>query len=142
MNSSAQASLDYLLTFGWAIILVVTAIGIIFFVTTMSTHEAIVSINQSDEIILKSSSVGNILQAVLQNVTSGQIKIMDIIATEALENCTIKIGGNEAGLINSGQIMLLECNYSEKEPGSVSILYKNFAGFDKTATINVVWPNV
>ena len=142
MNNSAQAGLDYLLTYGWVIILVATAISIIFFVTTIPEYETIVSINQSDEIILKSSSVGNILQAVLQNIASGQIKIMDILTTTALENCTIKTDGKEVELINSGQIMLLECNYSGKEPGSVSILYKNFTGSDKTVTITIVWPNV
>jgi len=142
MNNNAQASLDYLLTYGWVLILVATAIGVIFFVTTISVDEASVSINQSDEIILKSSSVSNVLQAVLQNIASGQIKIMDILTTDALKNCTIKTGGKEAKLINSGQIMLLECNYYGKEPGSVSIRYKNFTGSDKTAIINVVWPNV
>ena len=95
MNNSAQASFDYLLTYGWAIILVATAISIIFFVTTMPLYEASVSINQSDEIILKSGSVGNVLQAVLQNIASGQIKIMDILTTDSLENCTIKTGGKE-----------------------------------------------
>jgi len=142
MNNSAQASLDFLLTYGWAVILVATALSIIFFVTEIPIYKATVSINQSDEIILKSGSVGNDLQAVLQNISSGQIKIMDILTTDALENCTIKTGGKEAELINSGQIMLLECNYSGKEPGSVTILYKNFTGSDKTATINIVWPNV
>ncbi len=138
MTNKAQASLDYLLTYGWAIILVATAIGIIFFVTTMPISKANVTIGPSDEIILNSGSVGNVLKVVLQNIASGQLKITDILTSDALENCTLTTGGKESRLINSGQIMLLECNYSGKEPGSVSILYKDFVGSDKIVTINIV----
>ena len=142
MNDKAQLSLDYLLTYGWAMILIATAIGIIFFVTIIPAQNASVTINQSDKIILVSSSVDNSLQSVLQNVSSGQIKIMGIHTTDALGGCELKVGGKEANLVNAGQIMLLECSYSGKEPGSVSILYKDFTGSDQTATIDIIWQAV
>ncbi len=141
MNSRAQTKLDYLLTYGWAIILIATAIGTIFFVTTISTHDAIVTMSQSDKISFISGSVDNTLNALLQNVSSGQIKITSIYPTENLENCAIKIGQKEVTLINSGQIMRLECNYLGDMSGKVDIIYKDFTNTSQIATINFIRTN-
>ena len=81
MNSRGQASLEYLMTYGWALIMIATVIAVLIFLTQAPTQEVKFVSSQPTKLLLKSSSIDNttnIAKVVLQNITGGQIEITTI----------------------------------------------------------------
>jgi len=77
MNCKAQAGLEYLMTYGWALVLVATAIGVLVFITAGPSSEVTFSSSDPTKILFKGGSLdafGNV-EAVAQNITGGKIKI-------------------------------------------------------------------
>jgi len=102
MNSKAQAGLEYLMTYGWALVLIVTVAGVLFFVMAPPTESFICRSSDPTKIIIKQYNLpydsaysdgtnqlgygtifnvfgGSDLQGemILQNATGGPIIITD-----------------------------------------------------------------
>ena len=136
MNSKAQAGLEYLMTYGWALIMIATIIGVLIFTVATPAVETQFSSSEPNKILLKSSAVDTAAikaQAVLQNITGGQMKITDVAQTGTLSGCTI----DATGTISAGQSMLLECTYNGTPQGTATITYRDFANLEKKVTINI-----
>ncbi len=139
MNNKAQAALEYLMTYGWALIIIATIFGVLVFVVGTPIQEVKFSSSNPTKILLKSSTSDSTTATVLlQNVTGGQIEITDIEETGSgftVDTCTIKVGGVETTTINAGETILLECDHTGNPTGPVTITYNNFAGLEQTAAI-------
>ena len=135
MNSRAQAGLEYLMTYGWALIIIATVVGVLVFVVGTPVQETKFSSSQSNKILLKSSTADSTTAtAVLQNITGGQIEITGIEETGFTAG-TCTIDSSETGTIGAGESMFLECEHTGNPTGTVTITYNNFAGLEQTATI-------
>ena len=131
MNKKAQAGLEYLMTYGWALILVVTVIGVLVFI--VSTPVSDVSFRSSDptKIMLKSASaLAGAVQIKLQNITGGKITIT-ALSGDGFSGLIV----NESSLpleVGAGGELFIEGNGTV---GTITIGYMDFAGIQRTVII-------
>lgn len=79
MNNKAQAGLEYLLTYGWALILVATIIVVLVFVVGGKPGGVVFNVSDPTKFLLKASNVSDgKANIVLQNATGGRITINNI----------------------------------------------------------------
>jgi len=93
MNDKAQASLEYLMTYGWALILIATVVGVLVFVVSTPSEGMKCSVDDQTKFILKGIEIpegghssgpgfdywqGSENKMILQNVTGGKITVTDI----------------------------------------------------------------
>ncbi len=93
MEKRGQSALEYLMTYGWALIVIAIVIGVLIYVTSTSTG-GIVCQSQSTQIVLKEWSVATGTDNVgvtIQNATGGAITISSVAS-----------GGDFADDTNSG----------------------------------------
>ncbi len=138
VDDKAQASLEYLMTYGWMLILIATVVGVLVFIATPPADEVVFSSSDPAKIMLKSNNVrDNITTAVLQNVTGGELRITSVSASGgSYTGCTVN--GEVAPVVFAGETMLLECPLSGTSPvGTVTIAYKDFANLDKEVIISI-----
>jgi len=78
MGKRAQAGLEYLLTYGWALVLIATAVSILVFLLG-STSTTVFSSDSPDKMLLRGGAMeGSTAVAVVQNVTGGGITVTGI----------------------------------------------------------------
>ncbi len=83
MEKKGQAALEYLMTYGWALIVIAIVIGILIYVTS-TTGGGVTCVSQNNSIILKESTFSLGTDAVgftLQNATGGTITLVDNCVT-------------------------------------------------------------
>ena len=138
MNKKGQSSLEYLMSYGWALVMVVIIVGILVFIISSPAKTDTFSITNSTEIMLKGGIVQDTTAiAILQNITGGEINIIDISESGNYTNCTINEELADID-IAAGAVMELNCPLSGQDPtGTVTITYKNIAGLQKTASIDI-----
>jgi len=79
MSQKAQAGLEYLMTYGWALVIIASVVGVLVFVINPTSATASFSSSDPSKIMLKGSSITeNTASLVLQNTTGGTIKINSI----------------------------------------------------------------
>ena len=123
MNHKEQAGIEYLMTYGWALILIAAVIGaLVFIVGTPTTTPTFTSTNPG-KILLKGGTIeGTTATAILQNITGGQIQITNITETGTYSNC--KINGSATATIPAGATMQLQCTLFGRDPiGTITITY-------------------
>ena len=88
MDKRGQSALEYLMTYGWALIVIAIVIGVLIFVTS-STSGGIVCQSGSPNMVLKETSFNPGASGVgftLQNATSGTITVVaDCVATTGVD---------------------------------------------------------
>jgi hypothetical protein len=138
MNSKAQSGLEYLMTYGWALVLITAAIGIFAFLVSSPVQE--ITFSSSDPKILFTSGAmqGSIATAMLKNGTGGRITISSITAVgNGYTGCTIN---EETTNINVGPggTMELNCPITGDDPtGTVTIAYSDYANLQRNVIISV-----
>ncbi len=76
MNSKAQAGLEYLMTYGWALILIAAVIGVLVFVTSSPDSDITFSSSDPTKIMIKSGNLyAATITVIVQNITGGNIAI-------------------------------------------------------------------
>jgi len=151
-NARAQAGLEYLMTYGWALILIVTVASVLFFVFSPSTVEKVnFSLQNNRQIILKTGNYppecpadsGEIL---LQNSSGGNITVTSISASGSLSVANNTTTINDSAItdltkmsttINGGQqIKIGKINATQGNiSGNINVTYTDKDGYTKTATI-------
>ncbi|MBN2067212.1 MAG: hypothetical protein JW744_01975 [Candidatus Diapherotrites archaeon] len=157
MNRKGQAALEYLMTYGWALIVIAIVVGVLIFI--VSTPVTGVKCNSSDptKIIVKSS---NILatdadaKIQIQNATGGQAIVTGVADGAPFDDAATTFDGEGideaiAGDIGNGtttytwasakQIDIVP-DYADQTAGSsfngyFTISYNDAFGYAKTATI-------
>jgi len=115
MNTKGQAALEYLMTYGWALIVIAIVVGVLIFIVSSPTSG--VTCNSSDpaKILFKSSNIlgtAATSEIQLQNATGGNITITAVSAdgtqfgtTGATINGTTAAPSGMTLAISSGQTM-------------------------------------
>jgi len=141
----AQASLEYLLTYGWALILIATIIGVLVFVVMAPSSMLIFSSSDPTKIMLKGASgMDNKVEIVLQNITGGDIEVNKITLTATFTGGTAN-GQNIVSGVDiypsihvpaGGLIHIEDVDYGGGTVGGrISIDYTDFAGLHRSVDI-------
>lgn len=141
MNSKAQAGLEYLMTYGWALILIATVIGVLVFIISSPASQATFSSSEPNKIMLKGGAMtdSDTTEILLQNITGGKITITSATSSE-YTNITINGDTTPTGLeITAGSQMDLTADLiSGTNPtGTITIEYTDYAGLARTAEIRI-----
>ncbi len=133
MNNRGQAALEYLMTYGWALIVIAIVVGVLVFIVSSPT--AGVACNSSDptKMLMKSYNVGagaspNTVN--LQNITGGTIIITATARTGSMTKATINPA--TSGTVTSGNAIQLTVGCGSG--GTASTCAKGYA-YNGTATI-------
>jgi len=69
MNKRAQAGLEYLLTYGWALVLVTTVVGVLVLLVGAPLEEPAFSSSDPTKLLIKGAAVNNQVATIkLQNI--------------------------------------------------------------------------
>ncbi len=147
MNRRAQAGLEYLMTYGWALVIVATIVGVLIFVALPPTQHVSFSSSNPGKILLKSGSVGadGSVAAVAQNATGGPIEVIFFYTSGDFFGS--KLNGVESTAITpavplevaaGSELRFTEISYigAGSVDGGINILYTDFADQQRSATIS------
>ncbi len=137
MNKHAQASLEYLIIYGWvlAIVTIIVSTMVLLFGATAEP----VSFNVSDpaKFTIKGTSIfSGSVQIKLQNITGGKILITSL-ESSGYENCSLdqQIPSEDGISIGQGSEFLILCSVSEGGQKTVTFNYLDAFGLEHTLTI-------
>jgi hypothetical protein len=142
-KQKAQAGLEYLMTYGWALIILVTVASVLFFVVSPPSQNTVFFNSNSANFVVRSSNVGSgsgppfTLQ--LQNASGKPIAITAMFSAKFSFNAPYNNCGPPVCniLVASGQVMNITGNVSSSyaDSGIISIQYK-IDSYTKTVVIN------
>ncbi len=134
MNQKAQAGLEYLVTYGWAIVLIVTVIGTLVLIINQPLEEIKFTSSDPTKLTIKGSNVENgVVTIKLQNITGGTIEIQDITTLSGYPNCTTS---NTSNIIGPGGELEILCTVpTDFLQGTINIEYIDTAGLLQNTTI-------
>jgi len=138
-NSKAQSGLEYLMTYGWALILIAAVIGVLVFVASSPDSDITFSSSDPTKIMIKSGNLyATTITVIVQNITGGNITITYISATgDSYTTCTINQQTTNIDIL-AGETMLLECPLSGEDPtGAVVLTYTDFTSLQREAIIRI-----
>jgi hypothetical protein len=131
----AQSSLEYLLTYGWALILIAAVIGMLVFIISSPGGDAIFSSSDPDKILLKAGSMtSNLATVKLQNITGGNMEITSATGGCLVEGLTPSLPSPV--LVTAGGQFTLECTAPNNTLADVIIQYTDFASLQRQVIIS------
>ncbi len=134
IGSKAQSSLEYLMTYGWALILVAALVSVLVFIISSPASGTTFSSSQPTKFLLKASSVsGSIAEIKLQNITGGNARITGLVE-EGYSGCTID-GLLPPLEVPAGGQITLECTAPANPSGTITLQYTDFAGLQRSVGI-------
>jgi len=144
MNRKAQASLEYLMTYGWALVLIATVIGVLVFIASTPESEITFSSSDPTKILSKAVSLsGTDADIVLQNITGGVIKVKQATTDMPNTGCSLNgeafssIDSANTAVITAGGEMIIECSGITDPNGRLTIVYNDFAGLERRTNLTV-----
>ena len=144
MNKRAQASLEYLMTYGWMLILIATIIGVLVFMIDSPTESVVFSSSNQTKLAIKGSTLdasGNV-EVLIKNLTGGKIKVTSFYTGGDFAGG--KLNGFESTVSSlveipaGGELFFTEINYVGlgSVDGTIAIEYTDFANLSQTAVIS------
>lgn len=138
----AQAGLEYLMTYSWALVLIAVVAGALVFIVGSPASTVVFSSSDVSRFSVKGSSiVGNNVEVLLQNLTGGEITVTEVQLLGSFGYSPAKL--NEASLPLAspvkipagGELFFTGISYSGTGRGTIDISYIDFAGLSKSASI-------
>jgi len=135
MKQRAQAGLEYLVTYGWALVLVASFVGVLVFVVGQPLSEANFSSSDPSKLLVKGGSVGDGIATVkLQNITGGKITVQSVAAISGYLNCS---SSNTEAVVGAGGILEIVCTAPiDSTKGEIEIAYIDEVGFLQNTLIS------
>lgn len=145
MSARAQAGLEYLMTYGWALVLIAALVGVLVFIFT-PPQEGIVFSSDSREFVVVSGKVepeagSDSVTLILRNL-SGDANITSVLFTGDFSDSGSNLSlNNESTLpveVGAGEEMLFEnidASSKYEIEGTIIISYNNAFGLPKTVVI-------
>jgi hypothetical protein len=147
-KKKAQAGLEYLMTYGWALVLIASIIGV--FVILIGTPTGQISFTSSEptKMPVKGSSYDTakgFVEIILQNITGGGISITKVTLDNAvfygckLNGTTFTSGADISPAINviaGGEMRFTEIKYVGSGAGKIEIDYKDYANMVRKVTVS------
>jgi len=150
MGKRGQASLEYLLTYGWALILIAIIIGLLVFVVVRPSSGPIFTSSDPSKIAVRAATVNDsVATIVLQNTTGGDLDIVSVSLDGALSGCKLNGVDFNSGngvlhafttpmpIVPGGILEFSQINHNGTEFGFIDIFYTDYVGFVRTVRITV-----
>jgi uncharacterized protein (UPF0333 family) len=154
MNKRGQAALEYLMTYGWALIVIAIVVGVLVFIVSSPGGDVVCSSSDPAKINVKASQVDgaptdtqiDFGTIILTNLTGGNMSDVNVTS---VTGAFVGNGISELGLSStytSGQEITLspdELTDSTNSPHGVStivISYTDYASLTRSATITCSGP--
>jgi len=143
MDSKGQSGLEYLMTYGWALILIATVIGVLVFIVSTPVSEVVFSSSEPNKIMLRGGSVsGTTAEIKLQNITGGNITVTEVEVPPSFGTCSFNeqddasdIDPSNTVLVTAGSPIEISCSGVSDPSGTVEITYDDFASLTWTVGI-------
>lgn len=133
MEKKCQAGLEYIMTYGWALIFIATIVGALAFITSPPLNEQDFQISGQGEFKFAGGKIiGNQMLLTLEN-NAGRIEITGFKETGYSE-CTLNEKQPEGQAIENSQDMRIQCLTLEGEQ-KLEIAYTSQAAVEKTLEI-------
>ncbi len=133
MTNKEEVSLEYFMTYGWALILNASIIAVLVFVVITPASKVSFSSSNTRILLKGSSASGGDAIIKLQNITGGTIKITNVAVTD-YSICSFLEGGLPL-TVNAGAEMILSCTGSSTGLGTVSLEYTDHANLARNVVI-------
>ncbi len=135
------------MTYGWALVLVATIIGIFVFVFAPPSGSAYFTSSDPTKIALKGGSIsGGTASVVLQNLTGGSIDVVRAALDETVFKLSpVTLNGRDITTINAsapegvvagGLLQFEGITYNGPGRGTISIEYKDLHGFQRSVAVS------
>ncbi|MBN2066956.1 MAG: hypothetical protein JW744_00630 [Candidatus Diapherotrites archaeon] len=146
MHRRAQAGLEYLITYSWALVVVATVVGLLVF--ALGNMGGGITCNSSDpsKVILKAYAIDSANQNIrLQNATGGDIKLVPSVVgsgTGFTSGGHVVVQGVSATVISGGTFEIIPsceggCTSGLVFAGGTLVLnYTDMVGFTRSVTIS------
>jgi len=132
MNCKAQAGLEYLVTYGWALVLVAAIVGVFAFVVIAPTQDASFSSSDPTKLMVKAASIANGQATIkLQNITGGEIRNINVSPNPNYQACTISAEEVPAG----GEITII-CKVVGEPTGSLDVTFTDNVDLTQEVTVS------
>ena len=150
MNKRGQAALEYLMTYGWALIVIAIVVGVLVFIVSSPAGNIVCNSSDPAKIIVKAAQVPSTMKTTdfnkatiqLQNLTGGNITV-----TTCTNGGGFKTGETMGALacnsLISGEVMTLLPDagaIGTYQTSTVTIAYTDYATLARTATITCSGP--
>jgi len=134
MDRKAQAGLEYLVTYGWAIVLVAAVIGTLVLIVGRPLDEGAFSSSDPTKLMIKTTGVeGSVATIKLQNITGGEIEVQSISST-GYYNC---LASNTSDTVMAGGELEILCTVPEDiAQGEVAVQYMDSSGLIQNTLIS------
>lgn len=149
MRKKAQVALEYMVTYSWALILVVTVVAVLVFVVVgPNPPQQIVSKDPSKILMKASAIVDDVAEIKMQNITGGKIQITRLSLGQGFfdkEAYDAKINGQ--GFVSNedisppieipkgGEMHFTGIDYSGEGIGELTIDYLDYANLKRSTTV-------
>lgn len=138
----AQAGLEYLVTYGWALVLIATILGTLVFIIGSPSSTVTFSSSNPTKIAMKAGSfTGTNTEISMMNITGGKIEITSVSTPSSYATCFLNnadvsgISTSSPVAVNSGGEILVECSGVTDASGTISIGYIDYAGLQRSVGI-------
>ncbi len=129
MNKKAQAGMEYLITYGWAIVLVAAVIGVLVLIVGQPLSETGFSSSNPTKLLIKGANVENNLATIkLQNVTGGEIKIETVSNPSGFYDCEAVNIAADNTVISGGELEIQCQTIPGASQGKINVKFTDASG--------------
>jgi hypothetical protein len=134
--------LEYLMTYGWALILIATVVGVLVFVVSSPAENVVFTVSEPTKFTLKGQALsGSNLEVKLQNITGGPITLNEITIPAEYGNCEVNENPFAPGTtstsinIGAGGEIFIDCPNVANATGQVEFEYQDAAGLQRQVSM-------
>ncbi len=143
MFEEGQSSLDYLMTYGMALVLIAVVVGVLIFIFSSPASSVVFSSSDPAKILMKAGAVsGTAADIRLQNATGGNIEVTSASMAGGYSTASCNLNGaafpsGQPGTsVGAGGNIYIECDsVLDSGKGRISIDYRDYAGLTRTVEV-------
>ena len=151
MNKRGQAALEYLMTYGWALIVIAIVVGVLVFIVSSPAGNIVCNSDDPAKMMVKASQVDSTAAASaadigtikVTNLTGGDISSVSCSGTGAFAT-SVAVGDGCTATVVSGAELTFEPNASSTAgtyaTSTIAITYNDYASLSRSATITCSGP--
>ena len=147
MAARAQAGLEYLVTYGWALAAAAVIVSLLVFIVGNPSYDLSFSSSDPTAILVKGGTIATgMVEIILQNVTGGSIDVTKVVLSGAFSGCKLNgkpFAANEpivppVKILSGGEMHFEEINYNGEAIGIIDIDYTDVFGLQRNVRISVL----
>jgi len=146
-KKKAQAGLEYLMTYGWALVLIAAVVGVLVLIVGNPSQAPVFTSSNSTKFLITGGTIdsSNLVTVVLKNATGGKITVTsfslgspfgDISGNSTLNGVTrANISVSPLAIIAGGEMRFSNIKYAGTGAGIISIKYTDVYTFARDLNV-------